>query len=350
MIKKERDPFIDCMRGLAILLVVLGHSIQFGNGSVYLDSGAFFENIVFKVIYGFHMPLFMVISGYLFWRTIDRKSIGDLLKSRLLGLLLPIIVWGIVDFLIRFALLHTISIHDPISLAKKLVGSSIGNLWFLWAVFFNSLLVILIYKYLRNSLFAYLAFGILMLITPDSHNFGDYKFMFPFFVFPFLIGKTDLRAWFKKRNILELSVMTMFTLALYVIAMYYWKSDYYIYTTGITILDKRYIDQLLIDIVRWGVGFIGLILVFSLFHIIEKTVPFFFKKLGLDMIGKRSLAIYILSGFCFTYFVPQLTHSLQFNWINVLLISIVVSIVTLIISIGITRSRVLNLVLLGGRS
>lgn len=50
--KRIRDDRIDVMRGIAILLVVLQHSI----GS---------SNIVGKSILSFHMPLFFVISGYL---------------------------------------------------------------------------------------------------------------------------------------------------------------------------------------------------------------------------------------------------------------------------------------------
>lgn len=50
--KRIRDDRIDVMRGIAILLVVLQHSI----GS---------SNIVGKSILAFHMPLFFVISGYL---------------------------------------------------------------------------------------------------------------------------------------------------------------------------------------------------------------------------------------------------------------------------------------------
>lgn len=50
---------IDVLKGFAILLVVLGHAIY----ETYSEN-----NIVFRMIYSFHMPLFMFLSGlpYLF--------------------------------------------------------------------------------------------------------------------------------------------------------------------------------------------------------------------------------------------------------------------------------------------
>ena len=55
---KERISTLDAIRGLAIFLVVLGHSVQFNVPDP-------FNNPVFKIIYSFHMPLFISVSGYL---------------------------------------------------------------------------------------------------------------------------------------------------------------------------------------------------------------------------------------------------------------------------------------------
>ncbi|ROT03695.1 hypothetical protein ED388_12660 [Muribaculaceae bacterium Isolate-007 (NCI)] len=49
--------YIDCLKGFAIFLVVLGHVVQNYN---LMDSW------IFRIIYSFHMPLFMFMSGYCF--------------------------------------------------------------------------------------------------------------------------------------------------------------------------------------------------------------------------------------------------------------------------------------------
>ena len=51
-------------------LVIWRHSIQY----CYAGEQAFFENPVFKFIYGFHMPLFMIISGYLFFGSCQKYN------------------------------------------------------------------------------------------------------------------------------------------------------------------------------------------------------------------------------------------------------------------------------------
>ena len=53
---KNRDLFLDIAKGLAIILVVVGHVVQ--------GSATNFDDLLwFKVIYSFHMPLFVFLSG-----------------------------------------------------------------------------------------------------------------------------------------------------------------------------------------------------------------------------------------------------------------------------------------------
>ncbi len=58
---KIRDSYWDVVKGVLILLVILGHVIQYGVG------GDFWHHLVFRSIYTFHMPLFMLVSGYFAW-------------------------------------------------------------------------------------------------------------------------------------------------------------------------------------------------------------------------------------------------------------------------------------------
>ena len=62
MVEKNRF-YIDFVKGIAIFLMLWGHCIQF----CAVGDFDFFENWVFKLIYSFHMPLFMLVSGYLFF-------------------------------------------------------------------------------------------------------------------------------------------------------------------------------------------------------------------------------------------------------------------------------------------
>lgn len=61
---EKRELYPDIIKGIAIILVVLGHCIQFG--SAFSTNLLFFKSSIFIAIYSFHMPLFMLISGYFF--------------------------------------------------------------------------------------------------------------------------------------------------------------------------------------------------------------------------------------------------------------------------------------------
>ncbi|MGC4378642.1 acyltransferase family protein [Fictibacillus sp. Mic-4] len=57
---KQRIPWFDNMKGILIFLMVFGHLIE-----TYRDS-YFSAHYLYNVIYSFHMPLFILISGYFF--------------------------------------------------------------------------------------------------------------------------------------------------------------------------------------------------------------------------------------------------------------------------------------------
>jgi len=86
---KERLVYIDQMKGIAILLVVMGHLIGYNT-----DCDA-----AFGFIYSFHMPLFFMISGYLGYKTtnIDSfKTYGIFLKKKFIAILLPFLFWNLI--------------------------------------------------------------------------------------------------------------------------------------------------------------------------------------------------------------------------------------------------------------
>jgi fucose 4-O-acetylase-like acetyltransferase len=65
---KKRLEWIDVLKGITIYLVIIGHVIQYGNGKTYLDTESFWDNYIFQFIYSFHMPLFIFLSGFCFWK------------------------------------------------------------------------------------------------------------------------------------------------------------------------------------------------------------------------------------------------------------------------------------------
>lgn len=145
--KRHRLEYLDFAKGYAILLVVMGHVIQYnltGESSTK----------VFNFIYGFHMPLFFFLSGAV--ASLGREKINSenaisYIKKKATTLVLPFIVWGaIVGFL--FAPQKTNFLDNFVLLVKQ----PDTGLWFLITLFIiqiNFLIVALVGNYYRKNRF-----------------------------------------------------------------------------------------------------------------------------------------------------------------------------------------------------
>ncbi len=90
---RERLEYVDQIRGFAILLVIVGHLIQFN------QIGGGDSNPLFNVIYSFHMPLFFMISGYIGSKVSKVSSLqgyGLFLLKKAKVLLIPYFFWRLV--------------------------------------------------------------------------------------------------------------------------------------------------------------------------------------------------------------------------------------------------------------
>ena len=134
MIINNRDAFLDIAKGLAIILVVIGHVIQ---GS----SEKFDDLLWFRVIYSFHMPLFVFLSGAVAAIAFRADSIQDGIGSSLgraktkiskaaVRLLLPFVAWCVINQLIYH---HSESVISALILAFRRPDTA---LWFLLAIFY----------------------------------------------------------------------------------------------------------------------------------------------------------------------------------------------------------------------
>jgi Fucose 4-O-acetylase and related acetyltransferases len=140
-----RVEYMDILKGLAIILVVMGHCSGKGENIIYL----------------FHMPLFFIISGYFYKEESINRPI-QFIKKRLKSLYLPFIKY---EFL--FLILHNIfikinfynskanipqqyyTIHDFIVNSIRILFFDSTELllspfWFLTALFLTSILFFLI--------------------------------------------------------------------------------------------------------------------------------------------------------------------------------------------------------------
>lgn len=130
---KARIEYIDHLKGIAILLVVIGHFIQINT----IDSTG---DRLFSAIYSFHMPLFMFLSGYVAVKTNSTKIIAnysDFIIKKTTSLLIPFFAWPILVDQLFFEKPEQIKF---LSIIRDLILDPTIGFWFLWYLFFLSIL------------------------------------------------------------------------------------------------------------------------------------------------------------------------------------------------------------------
>ena len=156
------------------------------------------------------MPLFMAVSGYLLQCTLNSRTEWNAALRRLRQLMLPILSFGILAFVIKWVA-HPVT--DVLECVKELCRTCIGNLWFLWALLYNQLLLLLIHR-LGDRIWMYVVVGVIIYFIPDSNYIpARYTFLYPFLVLGYMTGKYSLTRIYEGKVRLGIAIVM---LALYV--------------------------------------------------------------------------------------------------------------------------------------
>ncbi len=90
--EKTRNQYVDTLRGVAILLVVLGHTMTGCTNDAK-------ESFLYNIIWSLQMPLFVLISGYVTRygsRIESGKELWKYMERRTLSYVLPWFVWSVL--------------------------------------------------------------------------------------------------------------------------------------------------------------------------------------------------------------------------------------------------------------
>ena len=147
----ERIAYIDLAKFIAITLVCIGHVNSYNWGGLH------------HVIYSFHMPLFMFMSG-LFFRVKPNLSVKELIIKRAKTLLLPAITVSILSILIM-------TFYGDMTLRKAAI-EFYGCAWFLKCLFLCYIIVWLSMTVLKNVWLAFFVSEIFLLFVPHGYVFG----------------------------------------------------------------------------------------------------------------------------------------------------------------------------------
>ena len=209
MVQIERIIYWDVIKAFAIFLVVYGHCLQY----LQVDTEKCWSSCTSGFIYSFHMPLFMMVSGY-FARGIYTKSFADNLKHKTLQILLPSISTYIV---VGFMLIYMRHEQWGYGLVK-LGMNCFTSFWFLKALYILYVVGIVFTWIYRKSKYMALVWGIsLFILLRDDVEFVHCMSMLPFFLTGMLLYKLEKRFWENKFKIAFVSA--------FVCAILCWRYD-----------------------------------------------------------------------------------------------------------------------------
>jgi uncharacterized membrane protein YcfT len=130
-----RLEWLDVARGIAMLMVVSSHAIEWTDSASVSEVSAWVHSINASA----QLPVFFCVSGILFTRSLS-LTWSDLFRRRVLPLLWVFVIWQPVVFLYKFVAGQFLPGQEDSSLGAhvlRLAASPLrpsGELWFLWAL------------------------------------------------------------------------------------------------------------------------------------------------------------------------------------------------------------------------
>lgn len=294
-----RDTYWDTVKALLIFLVVLGHVVQF---FMYMSNGNmdFWSSPIFKGIYIFHMPLFMLISGFFAAKSIAKHGKTSVIRY-LQRLALPCIGMGLIFF--------SLILQKP---SFRNVYEGCTTLWFLIVVF--ECVVFYTIMQWKQALWYKIAmfilpipFAILCGRTPYTsilfpHTF-QFTYLWPFFVLGAYMSYLKFSPQLINKKWIIFPI-------LYVAAFYLFHPHWYVYRYS---LDFDF-TSLIVDIFRTLAAIVGC----GTALWAGKYLHSFVGKYAITQkIGQATLAIYVLQTLFFikykliAEYLPQIQENIE---------------------------------------
>ncbi len=297
---EEKSNFLNILKGIAIFLMLYGHCIQ------YMDvtGQSFWNNPTFLFIYSFHMPLFMLVSGYTFYFSFIKRDWKSLIAHKSQQMIQPILCFGIAAWYLTFG----IEYMRQGNFGAVLDGNwwlSLKDTWFLWSVLANSIWMALIYKWISARSVRILGILIGFFFVSLFPNMHLNIYMYPYFVAGFWYHRYEkiLEKWIK--------YMVVCFMLIFSVLFVFFRKEYLIYITKIWGDVYSLKTYAMINLYRWGIGFAGSALALAFTYWLTKLVGQGKIRCYLETMGKYSLQVYCLSIVFLSFYLQKLILQVQ---------------------------------------
>ena len=277
----NRDNTLDIAKGLAIWFVVFGHI-----------ANQIFELSV-TMITLFHMPTFIFISGYLFRKSIVKRSILELIKGKLVALFVPYIIWSSVSLLFNTSIALINGSFSKSSIMNEVVDIYIysRSVWFLIELFI--IIMVFTIGYLISKTIGLNLYLIVIIIwlcivrfaPQDILALYKFKWLFPFFIagYSCVLYKDNK----KSNGIIPLLISGILAGVLFILI--YSKQSFYTYLTG----TWHNISEVVLSTIYYFISFVAVLVIIMFSELLNK------RNIGnlFSAFGRNSVDIYVLHMF-----------------------------------------------------
>ena len=269
----QRDYYFDNGKFLLIFLVVFGHFIR-----SFIDDSLFIRSL-YNTIYTFHMPAFILISGYFAKPEFTKEKFLNLIRK----LIIPYIIFQTI-----YMYFYHFLLDKPLDYNYFYPEWS---LWFLLSLFSWHLLLPIFARFhpaisLPAAIFT--GIGIGYLNFPGSFlSFSRTFYFFPFFLLGYYLKREHFRKLRSRKLIFPSINVILATLFLFYVHPefdFHWLFGSKVYADMETMLSSPALQRLAIYL-------LSLIMMFSFFVLVPE------KEYRFTAIGKYTLYVYLLHGF-----------------------------------------------------
>lgn len=271
---------IDILKGITIILVVIGHAVQGVASSQHLTLNTEYSSIFIlkQIIYGFHMPLFFIIAG-LFINSWVKRSFKEAILQKILRLLIPYFFWSFITALsMQFASSYT---NNGLGIREFLLSPIIpfSQYWFLYVLFFIHVIyyILININLFNGKLFFLLVSIILYLLNPLFNNIWIFdslcKYMIYFSIGTYILDFINIRQ-FRCNSTIILPILCFLLVNMIYIGILYFDNNLLNYYFGF-----------ITSIVGSGFCFLISYYIENKIKIIKDILCFF---------GKKSMEIYCI--------------------------------------------------------
>lgn len=317
---KERNHFLDIIKGiLAIFVILLHFNWRYGENNF----------IVFNFLINFSVPVFVFVSGYLYSLSYEKAAIDSFQKAYSFAFLIPKLLRIVIPFTIAFLVEYILFRVNDLFVVNVFQygllafffdylkgGYGPGNYYiplFIQFILFFPVIFFVIRKYKRKGMVIFFAGNIIFEILKSAYSMNEAEYRFLFFRYLFVAAAGCYAALCEKDKRIDLKGSILDLLELFIGIFFIYLFSYTGYEPKILCYWK-------------GTGFATCLFIVPILRFLLKICKNKIRFYPLEVVGKASFDIFLVQMIFYCIYSSSLENLVD-NYMLYLLFTILLCVV-----------------------